>query len=165
MSGNATRFSSISATAFSQVDQFAGHYVLIRDQSEDLKQAINRATDRMNFILKPIARRQLRQRMALYPSFAMGRRGDSFRTSLAGQIILSLPLSGLPVLWRAPFGEVVRARLQPGPELLEIFETERGQCEHLFRLSPDHKVLIVEVRITSRELPKPVEYQLMYRRA
>jgi hypothetical protein len=85
MTGYASRFSSHSAKTFhfSQVDQFAGHYVLIRDQSEDLKQAINRATDTLNFILRPIARRQLRQRVVLYPSFAMGREGESFRTSLA----------------------------------------------------------------------------------
>lgn len=149
----------------SQIDQFAGHYVLLRDQSEDLKQAIDRATDTMNFFLRTIARRQLRQRAVLYPSFAMGRTGENFRTDLTDQTSLSLPLSGSPVLWRAPFGEVVRAHLQPGPELAEIFDTKRGRCEQRFQLSPDRKMLTLEVRITSNELPKPVEYRLVYRRA
>jgi hypothetical protein len=167
MPGGASSFSSSSATTFfsSQIDQFAGCYVLIRDQSEDLKQAINRATDTMNFIRRKIARRQLREKVVLYPVFAMQRNGESFRTSLADKTTLSLPLSGSPVLWRAPFGEMVQARLRPGPELLEVFEMKQGHCEHHFRLSPDRRVLTVDVRITSRDLPKPVEYRLVYRRA
>ncbi|MFL6464158.1 MAG: hypothetical protein ACJ73N_07090 [Bryobacteraceae bacterium] len=167
MIGSASAFSRSSAKSFrlSEIDHFAGRYVLIRDQSEDLKQAINRATDAMNFLRRLTARRQLREKVVLYPAFAMGRSGEIFRTSLAGKTILSLPLSGATVLWKAPFGETVQARLQPGPELLEIFEMKRAHCEHLFRLSPDSRVLTVDVRITSDELPKPVEYQLIYRRA
>jgi len=149
---------------FSQVDQFAGRYVLLRDQSEDLKQAIDRATSTMNFILRPIARRQLRQRAVLYPSLAMGRAGESFKTNLADKQILSLPLSGLPVLWKAPFGEMVRAHLRLGPELVEIFEAKHGRCENFLRLSPDRRVLTIHVRMISDELPRPVEYRLVYRK-
>lgn len=149
----------------SQVDQFAGHYVLLRDPSEDLKQAINRATSTVSFVRRAIVRSQLRQRAVAYSSFVMGRAGESLRTILADKGTLSLPLSGSPVLWKAPFGEMVRAHLQLGPEMVEIFETKRGRCESHFQLSPDHRVLVVDIRMISEELPRPVEYRLIYRRA
>jgi hypothetical protein len=149
----------------SEIDHFAGRYILMGDQSENLKQAINRATETMNFLRRRVARRQLREKLTLYPVFSIQRNGESLRTSLAGQTTLSLPLSGAPVLWKAPFGETVQARLRPGPELLEVFEMKQGHCEHRYRLSPDGRVLTVNVRVTSNELPKPVEYWLIYQRA
>src|SRR4051812_22429465 len=80
-----------SASTFSPVDQFSGHYVLIRDQSEDLKQAIDQATETMNLFVRPIARRQLRQKTVLYSSFAMWKSGEFFCVSLPGESVLSLP--------------------------------------------------------------------------
>ena len=156
--------SSARPLHFSEVDHFAGRYTLRRDQSEDLRQAINRATDAMNFLRRGMARRQLREKLTLYPSVSMGRTGDDFRTNLAGKATLSLPLSGAPILWKAPFGEIVKVRLRSGPELLEIFDMKQGHCEHLFRLSPDCRVLTGDVRVTSNELPEPVEYRLVYQR-
>lgn len=164
-SASAPSRSSANPFRSSEIDHFAGRYILIRDQSEDLKQAINRATDTMNFFRRQMARRQLREKLALYSTVSMGRSGESFRTNLAGKTTLSLPLSGAPVLWRAPFGEMVQARLRPGSELLETFELKQGHCEHRFRLSPDRRILTVDVRVTSDELPKPVVYQLVYQRA
>ncbi|MBV9940091.1 MAG: hypothetical protein JO150_16420 [Acidobacteriaceae bacterium] len=149
----------------SQVDQFAGRYVLLRDPSEDLKQAINRATSTVSFVRRAMVRWQLRQRAVAYSSFVMGRAGESLRTILADKGSLSLPLSGSPVLWKAPFGEIVRAHLQLGTELVEVFEAKRGRCESHFQLSPDRQVLVVEIRMISEELPEPVEYRLVYRRA
>lgn len=149
----------------SQVDQFAGRYVLLRDPSEDLKQAINRATSTVSFVRRTIVRSQLHQRAVAYSSFVMGRAGESLRTILADKGILSLPLSGSSVLWKAPFGEVVRAHLQLGPGLVEVFEEKRGRCESHFQLSPDRRVLIIDIRMISKELPRPVEYRLVYRRA
>ena len=117
-------FSESSATPFrpSSVDRFAGHYVLSQGESEDPKQAVNRATDEMNFVTRTMARRQLRQRTVLYPQFTMQRDGENLQTSVpsAGQT-LSLPVSGSAVAWRAPFGEVVQVRLQAGPELVDVF--------------------------------------------
>ena len=149
----------------SEVDPFTGRYTLMGDQSEQLRQAINRATDTMNFLRRRIARRQLHEKLALYPTVSLRRSGECFKTDLAGNASLSLPLSGAPVLWRAPFGETVKARLGPGPELREIFDMKQGRCEHRFRLSPDHRILTVEVKVTSNELPKPIEYRLVYQRA
>lgn len=150
---------------FSQIDQFAGRYVLLRDPSEDLKQAIDRATSTVSFVRRTIMRRQLRQRAVAYSSFVMGRAGESLRTTLADKGTLSLPLSGSPILWKAPFGEVVQAHLQLGPELVEVFEAKRGRCESHFQLSSDHRILVVDIRMISEELPRPVEYRLVYRRA
>jgi hypothetical protein len=153
-----------SAPESSQVDQFAGHYVLIRDQSEDLRQAIDRATETMNFFVRPIARRQLRQKTVLYSSFAMRRSGEFFCITLAGEPVLSLPLSGSVVVWKAPDGEIVRVRLVLGPELAQVFEAKQGRRENRFTLSPNGAVLTMDIRITSDELPRPVEYRLVYRR-
>ena len=164
---SAPAFCRNAASSFhlSEIDHFAGRYILMRDQSEDLKQAINRATDTMNFLRRRIARRQLNEKLALYRTVSLGRTGESFKTNLAGKSTLSLPLSGAPVLWKAPFGETVQARLRPGPELLEIFDMKQGHCEHHYHLSPDHRVLTVDIKVTSSELPKAVEYRLIYQRA
>ncbi len=148
----------------SQIDQFTGNYALVRDQSRELREAINQATETMNFVLRPIARRQLRQKNIVCSSFFMGRKGESLNINLIGETPLSLPLSGEAVLWKAPDGETVRVHLMSGPELTQIFEAKEGRRENRFTLSPDHTMLTMNVRITSRELPKPVEYQLVYRR-
>ena len=119
----------------------------------------------MNWLRRRMARRQLYEKLALYPTVSLGRSGESFRTDLAGKATLLLPISGAPVLWKAPFGETVQARLRLGPELLEIFELKQGHCEHRFQLSPDRRILTVEIKVTSKDLPKPVEYRLIYQRA
>ncbi|MFL6464159.1 MAG: hypothetical protein ACJ73N_07095 [Bryobacteraceae bacterium] len=152
------------ASALSPADQFAGHYVLIRDQSADLREAIDRATATMNFIVRPIARRQLRQKTVLCSSFSMEKTGGFLRITLAGEPALSLPLSGAAVPWRAPDGETVRVHLIPGPELVQVFEAKLGRRENHFTLSADRAVLTMSVKITSYELPQPVEYRLIYRR-
>ncbi len=148
----------------SPIDRFAGHYILVKDQSEDVGQAIRRATEGMNFLLRTVARRQLRQKAVSYPSFAMERSGESFSTSLAGEPALSLPLSGTAVLWNAPDGETVRVHLQPGPELVQVFEAKQGRRENHFALSSNRQVLTMNIKLTSSQLPKPVEYRLVYQR-
>jgi hypothetical protein len=153
-----------SASRFSQLDQFTGHYVLISGQGENLKQAIDRATETMNFFVRAIARRQLRQKTVLYASFAMWRSGEFFCSSLPGEPVLSLPLSGSTALWKAPDGETVRVHLMLGPQLSEVFEAKQGRRENHFTISSDRAILTMDVRITSDKLPKPVEYRLIYRR-
>jgi hypothetical protein len=150
-------------SARSPADQFVGRYELIRDQGANLRAAIDRATATMNFILRPIARRQLRQKTVLYSSFAMESSGGFLHITLAGEPALSLPLSGAAVLWRAPDGETVRVHLMPGPELVQVFEAKLGRRENRFTLSADRAVLTMNVKITSYELPQPVEYRLIYR--
>ena len=166
MTGHDSRLSSPSAKTShsSQVDQFAGRYILVRDQSADLRQAIDQATETMNFFVRRIARRQLRQKNVLYPSFVMSRSGEFFCTALAGESALSLPLSGSAITWKAPDGETVRVRLMVGPELGQVFEAKQGRRENRFTLSSGGTVLTMEVKIISQELPKPVEYRLVYRR-
>lgn len=147
------------------VDEFAGMYTLLRDQSEDPKQAIDRATGTMSFFVRPIARRQLRQKTETYHSFSLQRSGEFLNTRLPSEPVLSLPLSGSTVLWKSPDGEMVRVHLQPGPELVQVFETKQGRREDRFTLSPDHRLLTISVKVTSNQLPKPVEYRMVYRRA
>jgi hypothetical protein len=118
----------------------------------------------MNLFVRPIARRQLRQKTVLYSSFAMWKSGEFFCVSLPGESVLSLPLSGSIVLWKAPDGETVRVHLVLGPPLSQVFEAKQGRRENHFTLSSDRAVLTMDVRITSNELPKPVECRLIYRR-
>ena len=152
------------APAFAPVDRFTGRYVLVRNQSEDIQQAIERSVARMNFLVRPIARRQLRQKTILSSSFAMERSDDFLRVTLAGEPTLLLPLSGATVSWKAPDGETVQVCLVPGSDLVQIFKSKQGQRENRFTLSPDRELITMSVRITSRELPRPVEYRLVYRR-
>ncbi|MBV9039174.1 MAG: hypothetical protein JO182_32115 [Acidobacteriaceae bacterium] len=153
------------ASNFPLLDRFAGHYVLLRDQSEDIRRAIERATENMNFFVRPIARRLLRQKTILYPSFSLERSGEFLHTSLAGEPPLLLPLSGAAVPWKAPDGETVRVRLILGQQALrQIFEAKQGRRENRFTLSSDGGLLMMDVTITSNELPQPVKYQLIYRR-
>lgn len=152
------------AADLSAVDRFAGRYALLRDQKEDIQRAIERATASMNFFTRPVARRLLRQKTVLYPSFSMERSHESLRTSLAGEPPLLLPLSGAAVSWKAPDGETVRVHLLLGQALRQIFEAKQGRRENRFTLSSDGRLLTMDVTITSNELPQPVEYRLIYRR-
>lgn len=152
------------ATDLSYVDRFAGHYALVKDQKEDIRRAIEQATESMNFFARPIARRLLRQKTVLYPAFSMERSGEFLRTSLAGQPPLLLPLSGAAVPWKTPDGETVRVRLISGQALRQLFVAKQGRRENRFTLSSDGGLLTMEVTITSNELPRPVEYRLIYRR-
>lgn len=152
------------AADLSPVDRFTGRYVLLRDQKEDVRQAIERATESMNFFARPIARRLLRQKNVLYPSFSMERSHEFLLISLAGEPSLLLPLSGAAVPWKAPDGETVRVRLVLGQALRQIFEAKQGHRENRFTLSSDGGLLTMDVTITSSELPQPVEYRLIYRR-
>jgi hypothetical protein len=153
------------ASENSDIDQFAGSYTLIQNQSDNPRQAIDQATSTMNFVVRLVARRQLTQKTIPYSTFAMQRSGEFFNTSLPGKPVLSLPLSGSTVLWKAPDGEVVRVRLQAGSELIQVFESKQGRRENRFTLSSDHRLLTMSVKVTSHELPKPVEYRAVYRKS
>ena len=145
--------------------EIEGNYRLIPQESEDINQAINAATARMNFITRPIARSRLRGTNPAYDRVVIGREGNRIRIQMDDAPAVVAPRDGTPIRWRRGDGEQldVTVRAEPG-RVIQTFRAEDGERENRLILSPDGRTLEMVVTIRSPQLPDPLTYTLRYRR-
>jgi hypothetical protein len=146
------------------LDQYAGRWILIESQSDDIAPAIERVVRRMNFLIRGIARSRLRKTQIAFPHITIVS-GERFRIDHEGGTAVWHGTAGTAVKTTAPDGKPINVRLFAGPPLRETYESEEGSRENTYVLSEGGGKLTVHVRITSPKLPEPLVYSLVYRRS
>ena len=143
-----------------------GTFVYSAEGSDNLEQAIQQATARMNFVTRPIARSRLKKTNDTYDKVVISQTGSQVSIAFDARPPVVTPANGSAVRWTRDDGEVFDVTTSGGNGTLQqTFKAEDGQRVNVFTLAPDGNTLTMNVTITSPRLPKPLTYKLRYRRA
>lgn len=147
----------------------AGAYRFIGGESEieRMDRAIDDAVEELNFLIRGLARRRLRE-----PNFPSERlriveEGAQIRIERTGQPDIAAPADGSPIEWRNPEnGNTLEIRHEmAGPRVLEQqMRGDRGLSVNRYVLSDDGSNLTVRTVITADKLSAPVRFSTTYAR-
>lgn len=143
-----------------------GTYVFVPAQSADIAAAVETAVEKMNFIKRPIARNRLKKTNTAYQRIHLARTGSDYEITYDERKPIRMPANGAPVKWTREDGEVfdVSAARQ-SEQLLQTYKAEDGTRVNMFRWDEGAQRLYLDVTVTSGQLPQPLKYTLVYRRA
>ncbi|MBW3628142.1 MAG: hypothetical protein KY464_02480 [Gemmatimonadetes bacterium] len=151
--------------ARAQSQPMDGSYTFAAEGSDDQKQVIDAAVAKMNFVIRPLARRRLRNANPPYRGLRITSTANEITTIPDSGVPVTSPSDGTPVLWTRETGEKMHVSTEWQAGTLEqTFRADDGQRVNRFSLSPDGGVLTMHVTVTSPRLPRPLTYALRYRR-
>ena len=141
-------------------------YVLVLEKSANVAAAIETTVGQMNFIKRPIARGRLKNTNVAYSKIRLSRSATQISLSFDDRAPLRMPANGSPINWTREDGEVftVSARWEDS-KLVQNYKAGDGERTNTFRFNLDESELALDVVITSGQLPVPLRYSLVYRRA
>jgi hypothetical protein len=152
-------------TAQADATPFVGSWRYATPQGDVIEQAIERGTEEMNFVTRPIARRRLRATNNPYSTVEVRAGSGEVTTVLEGRAITS-PADGRAIQWRREDGEMLQVSTSiRNRTLVQSFGADDGSRENVYVVSADGRRLTLHVTIRSERLPAPITYQLLYDRA
>lgn len=141
-----------------------GTFVLVPEESEEIAAAIEAAIKKMRFF-KSIARGRLKDTNPLYRIIHIDASADTVRLAFEDETTLIAPTTDEEIEWRYN-GEKFRVRTRwDSGAIRQSFAAFDGVRESITTLEPDGVTLRIATTVTSRMLPAPVKYVLVYRRA
>lgn len=152
--------------ARAQESSMRGTFTLDRAQSDDVNRAIETAVARMSFVTRPIARGRLRRTNQPYQRVVINFTQSEVTVTTDQRRPIVSPANGTAVKWTREDGEVFDLSTSwDNGRLVQSFHAEDGTRTNTFSISPDGRVLTMNVRITSPRLSSPLTYKLVYNRA
>lgn len=143
-----------------------GRYVLVPEQSDDVRGAIDRATAEAGFFVRKVGRGVLR--VMLEPAPRIEIRFDSvgvWVTAEDGRPLRTV-VGGPPVQVRNARGERERVSTEwAGDSLVRWFDAGKAKRRYRYSVSGDSATLSVSVEVAGSMLPRPLSYRLTYRRS
>lgn len=154
----------LPAALIAQAPSWDGDFVLDPDRSEGSAEAVRKATEGLNFALKPVLRLKL-EASEKAPTRLSLLRG----TGVTLQVERNPPFTaapGQPAKWKRSDGETFEVAMEPQGAGFTLAFTQDGTVRsQRYALSEDGKSLTVEVTLRHPKVPEPVRYKLTYRRA
>ena len=134
---------------------------------ESLRRGIERAVRGLNFFIRGFARTEIRRSVQPEQSVEIQARGaERVAVRLGAWTSPAVSVQGPAVRVTGSDGDVSRFRAQrSGSGLYLRSETDRGTRESWLRPELEPGALWMPVRITSPQLPVPIQYDLRYERA
>jgi hypothetical protein len=154
----------LPAALVAQAPNWDGDYVLDPDRSDNLKEAIAKATESLNFAMKPILRKKLEgsEKPAANLNILKG-------SAVTMQVEKNLPFTtspGNPAKWKRLDGEGFEVSCEErAPGFALSFRQDDVVRTQTYNLSEDGRTLKVEVTLRNPKLPEPMRYKLIYRKA
>ncbi len=147
-------------------DSLVGCWTLDRAASGDVRRAIDTATARMNFVIRPIARLRLRSANELHEHLSITVTPAEVATQVDRAAPIASPADGRPITWTRENGDVFQLHtVLAGQRLVQTFVgRDASRRENVFTPAPDGRTLDVAVTVSHPRLPRPVVYTLVYRR-
>lgn len=147
--------------------RYAGEYRFVGGGAERalIPAAVERSVDGMFFIARGIAYDRLLRTCEICSSYTLGFGGGNVSVAGPCQLTDLSPDDGREVDHRTKLDD--RSKLSQrfaGGTLVQYFRGDEGARQVVWTLLPDGETLRVQVIITSRHLPHPVDYTLTYRR-
>lgn len=148
--------------------EFVGAFRFVggQKQRDRLEQIIDSLVDDMSFFVRPLARRRMKHANQVPGKIWISIEGAKLRVDLPGLRPISAPPDGRQFTWRDQYDEDVKVRQNiNGRTLIQHFRGKEGARDILYRLNADATRLTYIVTISSRWLPRPLHYQLSFRRS
>jgi hypothetical protein len=141
-------------------------YTLLPDSSDDIKAAINETVSPMNFIIRGIARGRLTKVNPLPHSLRLRLATDTVSVAFDSGDPVVTPSNGAVVPWyNALAKETDKAHVATsGDTLRQTISASDGDRENSISFGDGGARLHLRVTVTSHRLPKPLTYQLLFRR-
>jgi len=158
-------FLSSSTLAAAQESSLDGTYILDETDSANMKEVIEDAVGKLNFVTRDIARGRLKRLNPAYRQIAISSSPNEISVTVDNQPPLRTPANGAPVAWIGPDGGKVNASMQLADgRLTQTFTSADGRRVNDYNLSRDGRTLTMRVTETSPRLSQPITYKEVYRR-
>jgi hypothetical protein len=156
----------LTRDAIAQQPDMPGGYVLDARASDDVRRIIDELTEEMNSLRRPFARNRLRKLNQPPQRIDVAYTQSEVSITTDGRDVIRTPADGAPVRWTRDDGEQFTIRTTWDDRTLKrIFSAEDGERANTYDFSPDGATLTMSVTLTSPQLPGPLVYKLVYRRA
>lgn len=145
----------------------AGNYRFVGGDPErkQIEDACEVAIADSNFIVRAVARRRLKPQVAPWDTLTFRWAGTDLEFGVNGRPGVGTHLNGDAISTTSPTGDPMKMRQWfEGKKLVQVFELEVGTRRNEVTLGPDGNQLKMKVQISSSQLPKPVIYELTYKR-
>lgn len=141
-------------------------YTLAPDSSDDIKAAINTTVSPMNFIIRGIARGRLTKVNPLPHTLRLRLAADTVSVAFDNGDPVVTPSDGAVVPWyNALAKETDKAHVAIAADTLrQTISASDGDRENAISFGDGGARLQLRVTVTSHRLPKPLVYQLLFRR-
>jgi hypothetical protein len=141
-------------------------YTLMPDSSSDIRAAINQTVSPMNFLIRGIARGRLTKVNPLPHRVRVRLATDSVSVAFDGGDPVVTPADGAVVPWfNALAKETDQAHvLVAGDTLRQTIAASDGDRENVLTFADSGARLHIRVTVSSHRLPKPLMYDLFFRR-
>lgn len=152
------------AALVAQAPNWDGDYVLAPDRGDNLKETIAKATESLNFAMKPIMRKKLETSEKPAQNLSILKGGSVTLTVEKNLPFTTSP--GNPAKWKRSDGEAFEVSCEDqAPGFALGFRQDDVVRTQKFSLSEDGKTLTLDVTLRHPKLPEPMRYKLVYRRA
>jgi hypothetical protein len=135
-------------------------------QRQRLLDAIEEVVKDMVFLVRPIARRRLRNNTQPSEELHIDVTATQITIVRSGLHTVSAPRDGSSIVWRSPEGDefAVRHRLGADEELIQEFVGASNHSNNVFRLAAGGSRLTVQTTISDDRLPSALRYHMTYQR-
>ena len=158
-------FLGSSTLAAEQKSGLDGTYILDETGSDNTNEVIEDAVGKLNLLTRDIARGRLKKLNPAYRQVTITSSPNEISVTVDNQPPLRTPAKGTPVAWVGPDGEKVNASMElAGQRLAQTFTSADGRRVNDYTLSPDGRMLIMQVTETSPRLSQAIRYKQVYRR-
>jgi hypothetical protein len=124
-------------------------------------EAIDRATEGMNSLMRGRAREMLRAKISPPPKINLVDKGDQVTVSM-GDRQITCSTDGSPRRVSGEGGAGTIQAVRQNGQLVLTARARNGVKTTVYRLSDDRKRLILDISMTSKTLEKPIRYQVTY---
>jgi len=148
--------------------EFQGKFVYAggQKQRDKLVEAIEAATDDMNFVTRPIARSRLKDTNIVFQSLVVAFTADTVSVKRDSQTPIATPISGAKGTWTSPDDETYTVtQTLKDRKIVQTFVAGDGRKVATYTLSKDGKSLTLSISVSSPKLPQKVTYALSYRKS
>lgn len=150
-------------------EQFSGTYTLSVPQKKaraSVNQKIEKLVDDMNFIKRPFARSSLKGTTEPCAKLTLAFPSDEVSVKCHGKPVTVSPDDGTQAPYKSDDGTTYQVRQEiEGSSLTQFFKGEDGTRTNTYTLSNGGDTLNLAVKIESDQLPRPLQYELSFKRA
>ncbi|HEX5520961.1 MAG TPA: hypothetical protein VFX29_04660 [Longimicrobiaceae bacterium] len=144
---------------------FNGTFTYDAAASDDINKAIEQGIAKMNFITRPVARGRLKKTNEPYKKIVIAQTPSEVSITTDNRAAIVTPANGTAIKWKREDGEVLDVHTAwADGKLVQEFDAEDGKRINSYTISGDGNTLTMHVTVSSPRLPKPITYNLVYRR-
>lgn len=142
----------------------AGEWSHDAAKSDNVDKAIERAVEKVNFVIRGMAHGRLKSTNQPYHHVSITQKGGD--THLKTDDRAPIVSNAKGVKWKREDGQIYDVTMvwKGETRLEQTFQNDEGKRVNVYTLNPDGKSMVMEVTVTSPKLPVPLHYSLAYKR-